>query len=435
MSSKKTTKPPCGMRDFGPSDVLIREKIFDIAKEHFVLYGGNPIETPAMEIIDGIRDLYGEEFNKLVYKLDKDKSETLIMRYDLTYPFIRYCANNGIENFRRYQIGKVYRKDNPQIEKGRYREFYQCDFDIVGSDNETRVYDIEILSLLQKILAKVIGEDTFIIEYNDREIVHDILNAANISSNEYATVCSSLDKLDKHSWEYVEKELIDVKKIIPYSVEFLKEIVNKIQENRFSELINTSISQSSYDKLQNINYLIDTLGISKCFKFNPLLIRGLDYYTGIIYEAVYKDKNIMPSSIASGGRYDKMLGRLSNKKNIPAIGMSLGIERLVTILEKTSEKQPSQIFPKVYVAGVGKNTLISRIKLCDKLRKKNISVQMCAKNNPKMGPQLNFVLENKIPYMLVLGENEINKGTIMFKDIVKEEQIEISQVDIFDKLI
>ena len=166
--------------------------------------------------------------------------------------------------------------------------------------------------------------------------------------------------------------------------------------------------------------LLQDMSIDKNFMFDVTLIRGLDYYTGLIYEAEYNDKKIMQSSIASGGRYNKMMGQLSKKK-IPCIGMSLGIERLATIL-LNQKIELNKNSPKVYIATIGKNMSIERIKLCTKLRRLGIYVEMSSKNKPKMGTQFNYVFDNEIKYMIIIGEEEIKTKTFKFKNIIDNKE-------------
>ena len=164
-------RTPLGTRDLFGKDLLVREKIFDIAKKCFRLRNAVQLDTPVVELYTLVKNLYGDEFTKLVYKLNDGGGDDLILRYDLTVPLARYVATNGLKSFRRYQIGKVYRRDDPQISKGRYREFYQMDFDIIGDDQETCIYDTEILDLMVELLDKLIGCGTYSIKINHREIL------------------------------------------------------------------------------------------------------------------------------------------------------------------------------------------------------------------------------------------------------------------------
>lgn len=169
-------KSPKGTRVLNPENVYLREQLFSQIRKLFELYGCLPIDTPVIETFETVKNLYGEEFNKSVYTLDDDGGEKLILRYDLTLPCARYIINHGLVNFKRYQIGKVYRKDEPQISKGRLREFYQCDADFIGDDYGSMIQDTEILCLLKDILSDLIGNKNFIIRLNSKKILYDVLN-------------------------------------------------------------------------------------------------------------------------------------------------------------------------------------------------------------------------------------------------------------------
>lgn len=429
-------KPACGMRDFSADDLGIRRKVQDILEQTFRIYDFEQIQTPIVETMSSVKALYGEEFNKLVFKIESESEgdkEKLLLRYDHTVPFARYVCNNGIVNLRRYTIGPVYRKDHPQVEKGRFREFYQCDCDIVGSDNGTQVYDVEILCLLVRCLSKIIGNN-FTIEMNNRKIVYNVLEMCSIDKSIWAEVCSSLDKLDKRPWDYVRNELIEDRKLSSDQVDKLQEIYNNVKKicsadisiSKMIDMLTEYIPDVVKEELNQLFTTLEQCGVSRYFKLDLFLIRGLDYYTGIIFEAKYNDLEIMESSIASGGRYDEMIGKLGTKGDIPAIGISFGFERIVTILQKlnmTVEKKK----PTVYVATIGKNMVSDRLKLVEELRGEGISTTTTYKKNPKMASNFNDVFERNIKYMLIIGSNEIEKGTVMLKDIEAEEQTEMTR--------
>jgi histidyl-tRNA synthetase len=442
------TKPVKGTRDFGPMDSMLRQRIFDILISIYKTYGGVPIDTPVLENFNVVKNIYGDEFNKSVYKIEDDidsDKESLILRYDLTVPCARYLADNGIVSFKRYQIGKVYRRDCVNVSKGRFREFYQADFDIIGNNNCPMVQETEILNMLCESLEQLIAKDTFDVQINSREILFSILGSFDIDPKLYLTVCTTLDKLDKfkeESWksevmtELTDKGLLDVtiKEIITFIQLFKTDVRvdNRIKLQQLKDM--KSIDANLFDKMKLLFEYLDETNVSKYCTFNPLLSRGLDYYTGLIYEATYNDKSIMDSSIAAGGRYDGLVAALSNKKNISAIGLSIGIERIVTIMEKIGKK-PTIDNAIVYVATVGKDMTRERVKLVMELRKAGISTDMSYSNNPKMARQFETVFENQIPFMIVIGENEIKNGTVMLKNIRTEKQTEYTREDAIKLLI
>lgn len=408
---------PLGTRDLTGNELLIRDTIIEVATKCFQQYGGIKIDTPIMECFTAVTNLYGNEFNKLVYKL-ADDHEQLFLRYDLTLPLARYINMNGLKQFRRYQIGKVYRKDNPQISKGRFREFWQCDFDIIGDDQGTGLYQYEILDLFDYMLLKLLN-NTFTIRFNDRRFLVELLFNLHVPESMIASVCSTLDKLDKKDISEIQLELQQkgIDEIVINSIIHVYGEVSKLSEN-------DKISYFTDMGLVSINLIDDIkhLNMSTRLKFDPFLVRGMDYYTGLIFEANYNDHNIISSSIGGGGTYNKMISSISqtvDKQDIFAVGLSIGIERIATILEKINQKSTKQANFQIYVATIGKNMVHERFKLTSELRRSGYSVTMSHLANPKMKAQFDNVFENNIPLMLVLGDNEITSGTIKVKDINK----------------
>ena len=465
-------KPPKGTRDIQNTDLQIYDEIIQVCKDKFKLRGAKQIDTPIFELNDTFKNLYGNE-EKLIYKIDsssrdavyksdkpnktpedQDKEE-LSLRYDLTVPFARFVACNGITLMKKFQIGKVYRMDTPQMEKGRYREFYQCDYDIIGSDQDTQLFEIEVLDLMTDILSTLLGKDMFKIRFNDRELLADILKSCGLKSKKLKTVCSSLDKLDKQPWEYVENELINIKNINSEIVANIKRILDKVvvddsssgpQMIQMLNLLKSEklINESIENKLTLLFNNMLELGILEYFKFDLSLIRGLDYYTGIIYEAEYLDKSIMSFSISGGGRYDKMIGKLSNN-NVPAIGLSIGVERILNILKINYEKAKINVLPplvKAYVISPKlrkeenteenkKKMILEKIKLCKELRQNGISCDMYHTPNAQMGVQFAYVDKNNIPFIVILGLQEVTKGTVNLKNNKTREQQTLTKEECF----
>lgn len=429
MNNDTLIKNATGTRDLNSKDIAIREYIFKIAKECFVKRGVTQLDTPVLELFGLVKNLYGDEFNKLVYKLEDGGAYDLLLRYDLTVPLARYVVMNGIKFLRRFQIGKVYRRDDPQIEKGRYREFYQCDFDIIGDDQNTNIFDTEIFDVLVEILEKLLG-NKFIIKISDRNILYTLLRKFGVCDEQINLVCSTLDKLDKKNWNELSKEL-KLKNISQEVINNLENLIikindfNKIKDN--SEQINKVLNYLDEEKIDNSsikNILLNLveLDILKYIQFDLSLARGLDYYTGIIFEVKYLDGDIMQSTISSGGRYDNVIGKLSGQTSIPAIGMSLGIERLATILEKTKKEIILDNQIEIYVASIGENMIRERIKLCCELRKLGLTCVMSHLKNPKMRPQFDEVFNMNIPYMIVIGEDEIKNNILTIKDVKQNVQ-------------
>jgi histidyl-tRNA synthetase len=410
-----------GTRDFASIDVDIRQKIISILKSIFENADAIELDTPVIERRSIVDQMYGDEFNKLVYQLvnPTETSSKLMLRYDLTVPLARYCAINSTKVLRRYQIGKVYRRDKANITAGRYREFYQCDFDIVGDDGGSAINDVEILDLLVRILDKLLGRRTYKIKISNRKLLTDILRSIGIDPSLVLSICSTIDKLDKFSFDELIAEF-ETKGMTHQQVIILKQLFElPINDINILDQLTNYTDEQTIESIKKMFAILKYLEIDDAFEFDLSLARGMDYYTGIIYEAVYLDKSIMSSSIAAGGRYDKMIGKLSNHCDIPAIGLSIGLERIVKIIEETSKNFCQKKNPSVYVASIGASDKVinERIKLCSELRNKGLTVAMSNKANPKMAAQFDTVFNQVIKFMIIIGEREISAGQIKIKEI------------------
>lgn len=436
-----------GTIDLVGPDLMVRKFVIEQIRSQFEKMDAIELETSVIENWSVVDSMYGEEFNKQVYRLSNpnpNKPSKEILRYDLTVPLARYCASRGITALRRYQIGKVYRRDNPSIQTGRFREFYQCDFDIVGDDFGSGMNDWEMIDLLIRVLDKLLGNNTYQIKINNKQILTDVLRKIGIPDEKMNTVCSTIDKLDKIGWDGVYDELLQkgIDTSIPSK---FKEIVENLSNLIFEEAMKYLLDFTSPNVIESFSKLIKMVAICNDndnnnnnnnltqtkLVFDLTLARGMDYYTGIIYEATYLDKNIMPSSIAAGGRYDGMIGKLA-KKNVPAIGLSFGVERIVTILEKTF--QINIPIPLIYIATIGNSPLVfeEKIRVCSELRKMGVSVLTSNKRNPKMGAQMNTVLERNIPFMIIIGESEIIQCMLKIKNMITKEELLLGRQTVLD---
>ena len=298
------------------------------------------------------------------------------LRYDLTVPLVRYFCNNGLESMRRFQVGKVFRKDNSEVEKGRFREFYQADLDIVGN-YEHLASEIEIFWLINSVLEEL-GIEKYTIKYNYRNNLYDMCKTIGVTNDKYIkSICTSIDKLDKFIWEQVAKELLQVRKLSQQQVDKLKEL---IESNYLSEsLVETDKKLNQYAK----NLTRDSS-----------LARGLDYYTGIIYEVIINDSK----TVIAGGRYDKMIYKsLKNgKKYIPAIGVSFGVSRLFFFSKKKEFKMK-----KVFVIS---NDFDMKMKLLDFFRNYNYLVNYDNLNR-KVIKQITEAVKSDYNYIALYGED------------------------------
>lgn len=418
---KTTLSNAHGMRDFVGRDLALRQFIIKSIRRIFEKMDAVELDTPVIEQRNTVDKLYGEEFDKLCYELVNHKADSEckeILRYDMTVPLARYCAMNALKSLRRYQIGKVYRRDHPNMLQGRYREFYQCDFDIIGDDMGSGINDIEILILMTNVLDSLLKRGTYKIKINHRKFLTDILVSLGIPVEKITTVCSTIDKCDKMSRHDILKEL--VQKDITESV--ARNICDIIYADTAAIDIAKKYSDAgTLEYMQRLFKNLSELNMLDVFELDIKLARGMDYYTGIIYEAVYLDSATMPSTIAAGGRYDNMIGKLSNQDNIPAIGLSFGVERIARILEKNFIYKNT---PLVYIATIGgtPEIIAARIKLCSELRQAGINTAMSNKTDPKMRTHYDNVFDKNIPYMVIIGKNEIANNQICIKHIATKTQ-------------
>lgn len=441
-----TRKPKIakGARDFGPEQMAIREVAFQKITNVFKRHGAVSIDTPVFELRETLMGKYGED-SKLIYDLADQGGEILSLRYDLTVPFARHVAVHGLTNIKRYHIAKVYRRDQPQMTKGRYREFFQCDFDIAGVYSPM-VPDAEVLKVLVEILDDLSLGD-YEIKINHRKLLDAMLDIAGVPPQKFRPICSAIDKLDKEPWEAVKKEMVEEKGLPEHVADKIGEFVVLKGEPR--EVLRTlqqsdhplSSHPESAAALQDMATLFDFLDVMdalKPFSFDLSLARGLDYYTGVIYEAVFKGGSV--GSIAAGGRYDGLVGMFSGKE-VPAVGVSIGIERVFAIMEAQMKEQAKErngtireTETEVLVASIGNGLQPQRMKIASNLWKSGVKCEFGFKPNPKMGDQLNYALKTGIPLVILFGEDEINSGKVKLKDLDAETEITVPEEDIIKEV-
>lgn len=315
---KFVLKPPKGMRDYSPKQMAIREKLFAKIQAVYKRHGAVTIDTPVAELKDTLTGKYGED-SKLIFDLDDQGGERLSLRFDLTVPFARYIAMNNIRQIKRYHIARVYRRDNPAMTKGRYREFYQCDYDIAG-DYDLMIPDVECLKIISEILIEL-EMKKFVIKVNHRRLLDGIFAACDVPSAKFRTICSSVDKLDKNEWKEVKAEMLEkglseasADKIGTYvQISGGIELVEKLKLD--SSLANQPDAVAGLEEMGVLLKYCSVLGISDMIKFDLSLARGLDYYTGLIFEAVLTsgDEGEV-GSVSGGGRYDNLVNMFNPSK-------------------------------------------------------------------------------------------------------------------------
>jgi len=435
---------PKGTRDFSPLEVYKREFIFDTLKQVFRKFGFQPIETPSMENLTTLLGKYGEEGDKLVFKIlnsgdylsdittdefQEKNSKKLItklsekgLRYDLTVPFARYVVqhrNDITFPFKRYQIQPVWRADRPQ--KGRYREFYQCDVDVIGS--ASLMYDVELIQVAQEVFHKLDIDVT--IKINNRKLLYGITEGLGITDKFQAFV-GALDKLDKIGSDGVKGELANLQ--IDFNPEEIfgnkKESASEKMKrfvHLFEGMLKSDTGKKGIEELAKVfEYLEGLAQPMDNLIFDPALARGLNYYTGCIFEVVAN--NVAMGSICGGGRYDDLTG-IFGLKDVSGTGISFGAERILDILNETGyfEKMTFPGTTKVLFINFGAEEEKYCLKMLQDVRKEGISAELYPES-AKLNKQMTYAHQKGIPFVILIGSEEMKSGILTLKNMISGEQ-------------
>lgn len=395
-----------GFRDFLPEEKRKRDYIAKKIVETFELYGFEPLETPTLEYGEVILGKYGNEADKLVYSF-KDKGGRLVaLRYDQTVPTARVLAqyqNLLPKYFRRYQIQNVFRADKPQ--KGRYREFTQCDPDIFGSTSP--VADSEIIAVTY-FSFKNVGFPNVILRINDRKILFDVLEKYKTVKVSVLSIIQSIDKLDKKEESEIIAELIE----------------KGIEKDNAIKLLEDIKGAKPTENLKEIIKMSEYLGVpEKDIEYSPFLARGLDYYTGMIFEVVIPEYPI--GSFGGGGRYDNLIRQLGGN-NIPAVGIAFGFDRMVEAAAALNLIPTENMGTKVLVSIFGKETLKYSLNLANKLRSLGIATELYPDENTQLDKQLKYADKKGIPYVVIIGPEEAETNKVTLKNLGTKEQNKVS---------
>jgi len=450
--AKVTVGIPQGTRDFGPETLRKRNYILDTIRNVFELYGFQPLETPAMENLETLMGKYGEEGDKLIFKIlnngldnpskekqTRDDFEKVLhgtntkgiteraLKYDLTIPFARYVAMNQGQltfPFKRYQIQPVWRADRPQ--KGRYREFYQCDADVVGSNS--LLNEVELANIYATVFEQL--KIPVEIKINNRKI---LLALAELSAGigKMMDITIAIDKLDKVGPEKVKQELIqrgmNLQEVSMVENYLSISGTNEEKISKAKQLLGSSdAGKKGIEELETIlNYQFAThlsLAIGAPLTIDFTLARGLNYYTGIIFEV--KAKNVQIGSIGGGGRYDDLTG-LFGVPDIPGVGISFGVDRIYDVMEELN-LFPDDVFTgtQVLFFNLGEKESKKAFGLVQQLRSKNIRCEIYHET-VKFDKQFKYAEKKKIPFVVIIGEEEIKSNTCKIKNISTGEQKEI----------
>ncbi len=444
MAQKPTI--PKGTRDFGTQETLKRNYIFDSIKHIFQKYGYQPIETPAMENLSTLMGKYGDEGDKLLFKilnsgdfLSKANDEHLQqknsvqltkdisdkgLRYDLTVPFARFVVQhrNDIQfPFKRYQIQPVWRADKPQ--KGRYREFFQCDVDVIGSNS--LLNEVELVQIVDDVYKHL--NINVIVKINNRKILAGIAEAIG-QPDKIIDITVAIDKLDKIGIDKVNNELLN-KGLPQEAVDKLQPILNLSGTNtekleQISNVLqNSEIGQKGIAEMQVIFNTLQNLSIKNTVELDLTLARGLNYYTGAIFEV--KSADVQIGSITGGGRYDDLTG-IFGMPNISGVGISFGADRIYDVMEQLD------LFPKnsmsstrIMFVNFGEKEQNWCLPILQTIREAGISAEIYP-DSAKMKKQMSYANAREIPYVALVGEDEIANNQITLKNMLSGEQTKVN---------
>ncbi|HRI79550.1 MAG TPA: histidine--tRNA ligase [Cyclobacteriaceae bacterium] len=447
---------PKGTRDFGPAQMARRQFIFNTIRKVFEKYGFQPLETPAMENLSTLTGKYGEEGDQLLFKilnsgdflkeadikaLESRNSKLAVadlaekgLKYDLTVPFARFVVMNRHElpfPFKRYQIQPVWRADRPQ--KGRYREFYQCDADVIGTDS--LVCEAEIILMIKEVFSGLQIKD-YTIKLNHRGILSALAQLIGAKENESALFVA-MDKLDKIGEAKVREEL-QQKNFENKKIDVLFEILNfKGTTAQKIDFLNTKLSSSelgkkSLDQLKSVLSLLDGYGAGKeQVEFDVALARGLSYYTGCIFEV--KIGGVAVGSVSGGGRYDNLTG-VFGMPGVSGVGISFGVDRLYDAMEElTLFNEETQRASQVLVCHLDEACFHYALKTVHNIREKGFAAEVYP-DISKLKKQLEYADRKKIPFTIVIGSDEMKSGKLAFKNMKTGEQHMLSVEEILSKL-
>ena len=433
---------PKGTKDFGTVEMRKRNYLFDVFKELFNVFGFNSIQTPSMENMEILNGKYGDEGDKLIFrvlnsgnfidginKIDsfkinelKNKISKKGLRYDLTVPLARYVSMNRDKitlPFKRYQIQPVWRADRPQ--RGRFREFVQCDVDYIGT--RSVVCEAEILELVNEFFERIKYKD-FEIRLNNRKILQGISEVLKFE-DKFEEFCILIDKIDKIGIENFKEEL-KKKEFTSKTIEQIDMVFQIKGDNETKTKFLEKYLKNSIIGIEGLDEIKSLSKLNNNFKFELKLARGLSYYTSTIFEVIPINSNI--GSLCGGGRYDD-LTKIFGYKNISGIGISFGIERIIDIMDNKSLFPNTSSSSTVLVAYFGSEYILNSIKISKFLRKNNINVDLYSDNN-KLKKQLQYANNNKIPFVVIVGEEEIKskKYTLKNMETGKQEKLTLNKI-------
>ncbi len=432
MKDKINPKTLSGFMELMPQDQILFEKIKKVIEEVYSSYGFYPLDTPVIEASEVLLAKAGGETEKQIYRFNKGDND-LSLRFDLTVPLAKYVAsryNDLIFPFKRYQIGKVYRGERAQ--KGRFREFYQCDIDVVGNESLSISYDAEIPSIIYDIFKRLDVGD-FVIKINNRKILSGFFESLNLNTK-IIEILRVIDKIEKIGLEKVKEELKDLKieqHHIDKIIDFI--LIDGSVNEKIEQLKNLSINNIQYQEgINELEFVINTLEAMDIdcnnYEIDLTIARGLDYYTGTVYETKLKD---YPSigSVCSGGRYDNLASYYTDKK-LPGVGISIGLTRLFYQLREANIiKIDNNSVADITVLPMTENYEYV-YKYVNKLRSKNIKIDVVFLD--KFKQLIRYADRQNTPFVIIIGDDEVEKGTAILKDMRTGKQTEVTIDNVLD---
>lgn len=441
--SKASTKPPSGTRDFLPVDIARRRYVVGVIQEVYEQYGFVPLETPAFENLTTLLGKYGDEGDQLLYRLlhrrdalaralDKDPLTEadladLGLRYDLTVPLARVVAQykDLPRFFKRYQVQPVWRADRPG--RGRFREFYQCDVDVVGT--ESLVAEAETLAAIAQVLERL-GFESFELRINHRQLLRALIQAAQVPLDKEQTALVAVDKLDKIGREGVIKELGE-RGVESAAAETLLDLLDATKDRanseRFAllrERLKSDEGQSALDQLEELFALLEHTPAGAHALLSPELARGLSYYTGPIFEINVAD---LAGSLGGGGRYDELIG-MFGKNTVPAVGGSIGLERILLVMQERKMYPELAGGPEVLLCWFGVQSK-DALKVAHQLRAQGLRVETYP-ISAKLGKQLQYATQCGAPHAAILGADELASGTLGIKNLETGDQQKLAVAEV-----
>jgi histidyl-tRNA synthetase len=424
VTTRVTPKLPRGMRDFLPQQMILREYVIDVIREVFERFGYEPLSTPSVELRETLTGKYGPDAERMIYNVSRrGGKEKLALRYDLSVPLSRVAAMypDLQKPFKRYQISPVWRGERPG--KGRYREFYQCDVDTIGS--ASMLADAELVDIMYEVLHRL-GFEDFVVRINNRKILTGIGQFAGVPEELLGGLYRSIDKLEKIGLDGVKEEL-EANQIPEDVVARLLELLQITGDDK-AILVELGQRLGEYpaavegiEELEQILAYLDSLDVPReRYEVDFAMVRGLDYYTGPIYETVVQEPRI--GSICGGGRYDELIGMFTDR-SYPATGTSFGIERIIDVMEELKMFPPEvgTTTTRVLVTIFDEAHTGASLEVSSELRQSGLNTELYFENDP-LGDQIRYALKRGIPYVVIVGPDELAVDRVTIRNLPLKQQ-------------